>query len=1038
MSGAPSPSGSGGNNGLKRPSPTEASPANGESSAKRPRPSDPHPPLTTPVPTRPGPPPLIPIGQIPPVVSGPGRPVLNQPPGPYADSVVVKNYLFATGALNAQASTQSASFGGGGPATTIRTAIPSSTAPGTSISGSRASSSLSPSTTTVGLPPVSTQPPVGTQSVSGASKPKTSRKPSAPSILPSTKKRNEAEINKLKAEVARLSEELRRKEREREEPAPPPRPASAGTIPGEDDGYDDRMAVEPEVPTNSAATSSVSANTPSGSRVLPHNFDEWVSNDRGREVLRLKEQLGLLEAKMVEQQNAAQEQMQQSQLAVAGLLNTIAQHRDQLAAAAADRQARTDLEATVADLRTQLQRAQEQAAVPAPAPTSAQDNENAPNQDLVDDLILRTQLLHAENTDLKSTQEALQLESARQGGIVDEVNRLVRAFAFPANINANAPLEFGDDAAQNVGKVLTVLRDALEANERLGQVQVQFEQAQRVVEVERARVGELEGQLRGLRDEQARQAQGPSNGNGNEVAALRAQIAAMERDSQEAMNEVLEGNTELQQQNTQLEDRNKHFLETLSERDQELRDAQAELATLSGTIRTLQAELERSKGVVSQREQELAAARQQLLGTNANAELERLRNVVSHNDVVLAQERVESTRVRMVISRRESELEDARKDLVQLQARVNEFGVALATKAMEVADLTRKLDASTQASAVGDATVQDLRRQVEALEEEKQRIVGEGQRMALELHNAQAAEEKATAEMRNTEFETIKLADRVKQLEGENHTLAGQARDTSVTLDELRNDVSSLREDNRLQAAQLEDLRNRPTTPRPSSVSSSRFRILDAEFATNHLVQLVMHEHAGGGRELSHASWARILRQLQYAASRGGRSFAAAPVDEGDVEATVIALQNYYLQWLVHDEEALAHEHAHLPVRLVPQYAWVNLPADGAFPVRQHRYQQPLDPWQVPTPPRLTPAHLTEIFFHHSLTDDVLECNECGINGFGFALPTSTSLERLAEHVERYHRESVEIVLEETKGMTGEEMKTWFLAGETPESIQIN
>nr|GAT57058.1 predicted protein [Mycena chlorophos] len=998
MSGAPPPPGNGGNNGLKRPSPTEASPTNGESSAKRPRPSDPNPPLTAPVPARPGPPPLIPIGQIPPVVSGPRRPAPSQPP----------NYLFATGSLNAQAPTQSASVGGGGPATTIRTAAPSSTAPGTSSSGSRASSSLSPSTTTVGLPPVSTQPALGTQSTStsAASKPKTTRKPSAPGILPSTKKRNEDEINKLKAEVTRLNEELRRKEREREEPAPPPpRPASAGTIPGEDDGPDDRMAVEPEVPTNSTATSSVSVNAPSGSRVLPSNFDEWVSNDRGREVLRLKEQLGLLEAKMVEQQNAAQEQMQQSQLAVAGLLNTIAQHRDQLAAADADRQARTELEATVADLRTQLQRAQEQAAVPAPAPTSTQDNENAPNQDLVDDLILRTQLLHTENTDLKSTHEALQLENARQGGIVDEVNRLVRAFTFPADINANAPLEFGDDAAQNVGKVLTVLRDALEANERLGQSQVQFEQAQRAVEAERARVVELEGQLRGLRDEQARQAQGPSNGNGNEVAMLRAQIAAMERDSQETMNEVLEGNTELQQQNIQLEDRNKHILETLSVRDQELRDAQAELAKLSGTIWTLQAELERSKSVVGQREQELAAARQQLLSTDANAELERLRNVVSHSDIVLAQERVESTRVRMVISRRESELEDARKDLVQFQARVNEFGVALATKAMEVADLTRKLDASTQASVVGDATVQDLRQQVEALEEEKQRTVGEGQRMALELRNAQAAEEKATAEMRNTEFETIKLADRVKQLEGENYTLAGQARDKSVTLDQLRNDVSSLREDNRLQGAQLQDLRNRPRIPRPSSCSSSCTSMLagDESYLTHH-----------------------------------GPAFAAAPVDEGDVEATVIALQNYYLQWLVHDEQALAHEDAHLPVRLVPQYAWVNLPADGAFPVGQHRYQQPLDPWQVPTPPRLTLAHLTEIFFHHSLTDDVLECNECGINGFGFALPTSTPLERLAEHAERYHRESVDIVLEETQGMTGEEMKKWFLVGETPESIQVN
>ncbi|KAJ7057385.1 hypothetical protein C8F01DRAFT_1151887 [Mycena amicta] len=286
------------------------------------------------------------------------------------------------------------------------------------------------------------------------------------------------------------------------------------------------------------------------------------------------------------------------------------------------------------------------------------------------------------------------------------------------------------------------------------------------------------------------------------------------------------------------------------------------------------------------------------------------------------------------------------------------------------------------------------------------------------------------AEISRLEFVNRETTRTVQEIQGWLH-------EKNEKLVHLRTRTSTLESDNRLQAAALEELRRPPNMhPESSSVKSSRFRILNADFETSHLVRLVLHE--GGGRQLSQESWARILRQLQYAAAQGlqNTNTSVVGVSDADWEETVLSLQNYYLRWLVHDEPQFDSSELppatewQLPVRLVPQQSWVDpLPERADVGNKKRPQHVPDANTHIPSPPRLSRLQLNEILWRPSTRRDKLVCNECDITGFLYALPLDAPLDALAAHSESYHRESCDVVVAQTAEMGVEEIRAFFLGG---------
>ncbi|KAJ7054790.1 hypothetical protein C8F01DRAFT_1161413 [Mycena amicta] len=299
------------------------------------------------------------------------------------------------------------------------------------------------------------------------------------------------------------------------------------------------------------------------------------------------------------------------------------------------------------------------------------------------------------------------------------------------------------------------------------------------------------------------------------------------------------------------------------------------------------------------------------------------------------------------------------------------------------------------------------------------------------------------AEISRLEFVNRETTRTVQEIQGWLH-------EKNEKLVHLRTRTSTLESDNRLQAAALEELRRPPSMhPESSSVKSSRFRILNADFETSHLVRLVLHE--GSGRQvrialslcclcrlqiqnaqLSQESWARGSK-TQTQASLGFRTPTG--------KETVLSLQNYYLRWLVHDEpqfdsselpapNATATFQWQLPVRLVPQQSWVDpLPERPDVGNKKRPQHVPDANTHIPSPPRLSRLQLDEILWRPSTRRDKLVCNECDITGFLYALPLDAPLDALAAHSESYHRESCDVVVAQTAEMGVEEIRAFFLGG---------
>ncbi|KAF7291307.1 hypothetical protein MIND_01274700 [Mycena indigotica] len=330
-------------------------------------------------------------------------------------------------------------------------------------------------------------------------------------------------------------------------------------------------------------------------------------------------------------------------------------------------------------------------------------------------------------------------------------------------------------------------------------------------------------------------------------------------------------------------------------------------------------------------------------------------------------------------------------------------------------ELMNKIQAQDRAAQVLQSVMEDMRKNVTEREAEHTRLTADSSIINALSADLAARLQQTESALQAKEDEKLRLADDankvIADLQQEKTTLQGELHQRTVELNEMRQ--------------RLVDL-EAPT----SSVRSSRFRIMDAEFETRHLILLVQHENQGGGRQLTDKSWGRILDQLQRAAQHGPALASVAEVSATERDRIIMALKNYYLRWLVQDEMGSGLAEANVdpktPVRLVPIQPW----ADTSSPLKLQPVKKPkpvLDPRPIPSPPRLSRAQLDEILWCTSVRGDKLFCLECKLNGYLFDLPLSASINQLTAHSEGYHRQSCDVVVDRTAGMDAAQIRAWFL-----------